>query len=63
MRALFAVATALALVAGTAPAVAAPCKDAKGRFVKCPAAPAKATKCKDARGKFARCGTAGAKPI
>lgn len=45
------------------PAFAAPCKDAKGRFIKCPTAPTKPIKCKDAKGKFAKCGTAGAKPV
>lgn len=63
MRSLMAVAAALTLVAGSAPAIAAPCKDAKtGKFIKCPAA-AKATKCKNAKGQFAKCGTPGAKPI
>lgn len=48
----------------SAPAFAAPCRDAKGKFVKCPAAaPAKGTRCKGANGKFAKCGTPGAKPI
>ncbi len=44
---------------------AAPCKDAKGKFMKCPpaAAPAKPARCKDAKGKFARCDAPGAKPI
>lgn len=47
-----------------APATAAPCRDGKGKFVKCPEkAPAKVTKCKDAKGKFAKCGTPGAKPV
>ena len=46
------------------PALAAPCRDAKGKFIKCPAAaPAKATRCKGAHGKFAKCGTPGAKPM
>jgi len=64
MRSLMAVAAALTLVAGSAPALAAPCKDPKtGKFVKCPPAPAKAKRCKDAKGKFAKCGTPGAKPI
>lgn len=46
------------------PASAAPCKDEKGRFIKCPdKAPAKSKKCKDAKGKFAKCGTPGAKPV
>ena len=51
-------------VAGAAPALAAPCKDAKGRFTKCPtaAAPVKAKHCK-LNGKFAKCGTPGAKPV
>ena len=43
--------SALSLVAG-APALAAPCKDAKGKFVKCPA---KAKVCHDAKGHFAKC--------
>ena len=47
-----------------APATAAPCRDGKGKFVKCPdKAPAKAVKCKDAKGRFAKCGTNGAKAI
>ena len=48
----------LALVAGTAsPVLAAPCKDAKGKFIKCPTKPAPARKapCKDAKGKFIKC--------
>ena len=46
------------------PALAAPCRDAKGKFIKCPAAaPAKATSCKGANGKFAKCDTPGAKPM
>jgi hypothetical protein len=50
----------LALVAGsTVPALAAPCKDAKGKFIKCapkaPVAPAKKAPCKDAKGKFTKC--------
>jgi len=57
------VAAALSITAG-APALAAPCKDAKGRFTKCsPKAPAKAARCKSTNGKFAKCGTAGAKPV
>jgi hypothetical protein len=58
---------ALAMLGAVAPSMAAsgPCRDAKGKFVKCPekAAPAKAAKCKDAKGKFAKCGTPGTKPI
>ena len=61
MRLLILAATLLSF-AGAAPAIAAPCKDAKGKFTKCPdkAAP-KATRCR-ANGKFAKCGTPGAKP-
>lgn len=52
---------ALSLIAGTAaaPAIAVPCKDAKGKFTKCPpkpaAAPARKGPCKDAKGKFIKC--------
>ncbi|PZT94332.1 hypothetical protein [Sphingomonas sp.] len=60
--ALFAIAFASASVA-VPPAEAAPCRDAKGKFVKCPsAAPAKPAKCKDAKGRFTKCGTPGAVP-
>lgn len=47
----------LALIAGSAaPAYAAPCKDAKGKFVKCPPKPpVKKAPCKDAKGKFIKC--------
>ena len=50
---------------GAAPSLAAaPCKDAKGKFMKCPPpAPAKVVRCKDAKGKFAKCDAPGAKPI
>ncbi len=45
------------------PVAAAPCRDAKGKFIKCAtAAPKKPVRCKDAKGKFAKCGAAGAKP-
>ncbi len=65
MRTFTAIMTAVLLVTGSATgAYAAPCKDAKGKFIKCPpAAPKKAARCKDAKGKFAKCGTPGAKPI
>lgn len=44
--------------------MAAPCRDANGKFVKCPAkASPKLVRCKDAKGKFAKCGTPGAKRI
>jgi hypothetical protein len=50
--------SALALIANSGPSLAAPpCRDAKGKFVKCAkVAPAKATKCRDAKGHYARCG-------
>ena len=43
--------TALSLLAGAAPSVAAGCRDAKGKFIKCP----KPTKCRDAKGHFTKC--------
>jgi hypothetical protein len=45
-----------------APAPKGPCKDAKGKFVKCPPPAAASSRCKDAKGKFVKCGTPGAKP-
>jgi hypothetical protein len=61
LRFAFALA-ATAIIAS--PVTAAPCKNAKGRFIKCPPkAVSKATgKCRNARGQFAKCGTPGAKP-
>ncbi|MBB2202357.1 hypothetical protein [Gluconacetobacter tumulisoli] len=38
---------------GTAPGSAAPCRDAKGKFVTCPKP--KPEKCRDAKGKFIKC--------
>ena len=49
----------LVMALSTASASAAPCKDAKGKFIKC-AAPVAKQVCKDAKGKFAKCGTPGA---
>ena len=56
--------SALALIGGSAPgAASAPCRDSKGKFIKCPKpAPPKPTRCRDAKGKFVKCGTKGAKP-
>lgn len=47
----------LALLGASAtPALAAPCKDAKGKFIKCPPKPvAKKGPCKDAKGRFMKC--------
>ncbi len=57
-------ALALGVLGMATPVVAAACKDAKGKFVKCPAAAAKpAARCKNAKGHFAKCGTPGAKPM
>ncbi|HWU15232.1 MAG TPA: hypothetical protein VN157_14620 [Caulobacter sp.] len=51
-------------LSGASVASAAPCKDAKGKFIKCPAAAAATpVKCKDAKGKFAKCSAPGAKPV
>ena len=64
LKSLSTVAAFAVALSGASVASAAPCKDAKGKFTKCPAAaPAKPTKCKDAKGKFAKCGTPGAKPV
>ncbi|USU04248.1 hypothetical protein NF699_14520 [Sphingomonadaceae bacterium OTU29LAMAA1] len=64
MRKLVFAAASLGLLVTATPSIAAPCKDAKGKFTKCPPkAPVKATRCKAANGKFAKCGTPGAKPI
>ena len=62
MRKFLFAAASLSLLVG-APLMAAPCKDAKGRFTKCPKTPAKTVRCKSANGKFAKCGTAGANPV
>ncbi|GAA3888826.1 hypothetical protein GCM10022276_04920 [Sphingomonas limnosediminicola] len=52
MKKLVLAATALSLLAGTTPTLAAQCKDAKGRFTKCPAKP---KVCRDAKGHYAKC--------
>lgn len=57
----FVAAIAIAIGGLSAPAVAAPCKDAKGKFTKCKPVAA-ATKCRK-DGKFAKCGTPGAVPV
>jgi hypothetical protein len=46
---------ALSLLAGSAPTLASPCKDAKGKFVKCPTVKAKPKVCRDKAGKFIKC--------
>jgi hypothetical protein len=65
MRKLIIGLSALGLLAtASAPSLAgAPCRDAKGKFVKCTKpAPAKSAKCRDSKGHYAKCGTPGAKP-
>jgi hypothetical protein len=64
MRNFIVALTALGLIAGSAPSLAAaPCRDAKGKFVKCTKTPAaKPAKCRDAKGHFAKCAAPGAKP-
>jgi hypothetical protein len=49
--------------AGTVDAATAPCRDAKGKFVKCE--PAKtAARCRDIKTKkFAKCGLPGTEPV
>lgn len=60
MRIMIALAAAASLL--STPAFAAPCRDAKGKFIKCatvkPAAP---KRCRDAKGRFAKCSLPGAK--
>ncbi|WP_056527362.1 hypothetical protein [Sphingomonas sp. Leaf339] len=64
MRKIFAAVLSVGLLVSATPSIAAPCKDAKGKFTKCPpSAPVKAVRCKAANGKFAKCGTPGAKPV
>ena len=63
MRKLISVLAAVGIIAGSTPSIAAPCRDAKGKFVKCATAKAKPTRCKDAKGKFAKCGSSGARPV
>jgi hypothetical protein len=66
MRKLIIALSALALIGGSAPALAAaPCRDTKGKFIKCPVkpVPAKVSRCRDRNGKFVKCGTKGAKPV
>lgn len=63
MRKFIITLAAIGIIAGSTSAIAAPCRDAKGKFVKCATPKAKPTRCKDAKGKYAKCGTSGARPI
>ena len=50
MKKLVLALSAFSLIAGSAPAMTAkPCKDAKGKFVKCP------KQCRDSKGHFIKC--------
>jgi hypothetical protein len=64
-RLLLSAAVLLSLSAVAQGVSAAPaCRDAKGKFIKCPPpAPPAATRCKDAKGKYAKCSAPGAKPV
>ena len=56
MRRLIIALSALGLVAGSVPAIAAaPCRDAKGKFIKCPKKAEKPKQCRDKSGKFTKC--------
>ena len=44
--------SALSLVAGSAPSLAAGCRDKNGKFIKCPPKP---QTCRNAQGHFATC--------
>ena len=49
---------AVLVIASAGPVSAASCRDAKGKFIPCPAAAPAATKCRDTKGKFIKCGAA-----
>ncbi len=56
----------IVLAIGAVPTAAAgeQCRNASGKFIKCPSKTgATPTRCKDSKGKFAKCGTPGAKPV
>lgn len=61
MKIVVAFIAAASLVAIPAVSNAAPCRDAKGKFIKCAEKKEAPKRCKDAKGKFAKCGTAGGK--
>ena len=65
MRKILIAAALAAFTLSAGPSFAAEaCRDAKGKFIKCPPpAAAKKAVCKDDKGKFAKCGTPGAKPV
>jgi hypothetical protein len=55
MKKLVLALSAVSLLATAAPSFAATCRDAKGKFIKCPAKPARAATCRNAKGKFTKC--------
>lgn len=57
------ISTAIAIAILSTPAMGAPCRDGKGKFVQCTTVKKAAVRCKAANGKFAKCGTAGAKHV
>lgn len=59
----FALALAAVALVATPTMAANRCRDAKGKFIKCPPVAKKVVRCKTANGKFAKCGTPGAKPV
>jgi hypothetical protein len=59
-----AAAFAVALAASAADAKSAPCRDAHGKFTKCPAAAAPAGPCRDkTTKKFAKCSAPNTEPV
>ena len=56
MKTTVLLATGLCLMLGNA-ASAASCRDAKGKFITCPAPVAAKKTCRDVKGKFIRCAT------
>jgi hypothetical protein len=64
MKSVLAAIASLALMASAASvyAKAAPCRDTKGKFVKCPEKSKAAQRCRNVKGRFAKCGTPGATP-
>jgi hypothetical protein len=57
MKKLVLALTAVGLLAGSAPSLAATqCRDKHGKFVKCPQKPAaKPTQCRDSKGHYTKC--------
>ena len=53
MHKLLTAAVALAVI--STPAFAAPCRDGKGKFVKCTKVMKKVERCRNAKGKFIKC--------